>query len=329
MHHPKHLRACFWLIVATAFWGISFPLIKAIWLAQEQLVPAPPNFFLASAATVVRFGTAGVIMALFAARTLCRLTRLEFTQGINLGIFCGLGILFQMDGLAHTPASTSAFLTPFYCILIPVWVACRKRAWPGLAVMASLVLAGAGIAILSEFNWREFKMGRGEAETLLSSVFFAGQILLLERPCYSENRATHFTLIMFATIALLAVPVVVFTAPSAHAIVRAYSSPEVLALVGVLALACTLAAYMLMNVWQSHVTATEAGLIYCVEPICAALFAVVLPGWLSRFAKIDYANERITMNLLIGGGLITGANVLIQIEAMRQRRKAVAASRSE
>jgi drug/metabolite transporter (DMT)-like permease len=328
MHNPKHLRACLWLIFATAIWGISFPLIKAIWLAQERLVPGPPNFFLASAATVVRFGVAGVIIALFANRTLRRLTRLEFTQGMCLGIFGGLGILFQMDGLAHTPASTSAFLTPFYCILIPIWVACRKRALPGLAVIASVVLAGAGIATLSEFNWREFKMGRGEAETLLSSIFFAGQILLLERPCYAENRATHFTVIMFATIAVLAAPVVVFTAPSAHAIVRAYSSREVLALVGVLTLACTLAAYMLMNVWQPHVTATEAGLIYCVEPICASLFAVVAPGRLSRFADIDYANERITMNLLIGGGLITAANVLIQIEAMRQRRKAVTDSRS-
>ena len=89
-------------------------------------------------------------------------------------------------------------------------------------------------------------------------------------------------------------------------------------------LACTLAAYSLMNYWQPHVSATEAGLIYCVEPIFASLLAGFLPGWLSQFAAIDYANEKLTRQLVIGGSLITVANVLIQLEAWRQRRKTVA-----
>ena len=75
MQSPNHLRACAWLIFATTIWGVSFPLIKAIWLAQEQLVPAPPNFFLASSATVVRFGGAALMVALFSVRTLGQLTR--------------------------------------------------------------------------------------------------------------------------------------------------------------------------------------------------------------------------------------------------------------
>jgi drug/metabolite transporter (DMT)-like permease len=329
MHNPKHLRACLWLLFATSIWGISFPFVKAILLAQEQLVPDGRSVFFASLGTVVRFGVAGLLIALFAIRTLPRLTRNEIAQGVGLGFFGGLGILFQMDALAHTDASTSAFLTQFYCIIIPAWVAWRQRAAPKVAVIASLVLVVIGMAILSRFDWRQFKMGRGEAETILCALFFAGQILWLERPRYAGNSATHFTVVMFATIVILIAPVAIFTAPSSHAIVRAYASVEVLSLMGVLTLACTLAAYMLMNIWQRHVTATEAGLIYCVEPICASLFAVVVPGWLSGFAGIDYANERITMNLLIGGGLITAANLLIQIEAMRRRRKAVTGSQSE
>ncbi|HEY0552593.1 MAG TPA: DMT family transporter [Verrucomicrobiae bacterium] len=328
MHNPKHLRACLWLLFATAIWGISFPFVKAILLAQEQLVPGVSSVFFAALGTVVRFGVAGLLIAMFAIRSLPRLTRNEISQGVGLGFFGGLGILFQMDALAHTDASTSAFLTQFYCIIIPAWVAWRQRAAPKFAVIASLVLVVIGMAILSHFDWRHFKMGRGEAETILCALFFAGQILWLERPRYAGNSATHFTVVMFATIVVLIAPVAIFTAPSPRAFVRSYASVEVLALVGVLTLACTLTAYMLMNIWQPHVTATEAGLIYCIEPICASLFAVVLPGWLSRFADINYANERITMNLLIGGGFVTAANVLIQIEAMRQRRKAVTVPRS-
>jgi hypothetical protein len=40
-------------------------------------------------------------------------------------------MLLQTDGLRFTAASTSAFLTQFYAILIPVYVALRSRRNPG------------------------------------------------------------------------------------------------------------------------------------------------------------------------------------------------------
>ncbi|HTD66191.1 MAG TPA: DMT family transporter [Candidatus Limnocylindria bacterium] len=328
MQHSKHVRACVWLFAATAVWGLSFPFIKAILLVQENLVPGVPSIFLAALMAAVRFAVAGAVIALFSFRTLRHLTKLELQQGLGLGFFGGLGILFQMDALAHTTASTSAFLTQFYCLIIPIWVAWRQRALPKFAVAISSIMVLAGVAVLSHFDWREFKMGRGEAETILAAIFFAGQILWLERPRYTPNRVTHFTVVMFGAITVLVLPVAFFTAPHARVFLDAYSSREVLALIAVITFGCTLLAYMVMNVWQPHVTATEAGLIYCVEPIYASLFASFLPALLSHFARIDYPNEHITRHLLIGGGLITAANVLIQIEAMRQRWKAAGTERT-
>ena len=321
MLNPQHARACVWLFIATGFWGLSFPFIKSIWLLQERLVPDASSIFFAALTAGVRFGVAGIIIALFAARTLRHLTRLELTQGLGLGLFGGVGILLQMDGLAHTPASTSAFLTQFYCLLIPLWVAWRQRAAPKLIIIIGSILVLTGVAILARFDWHEFKLGRGEAETLLSTVFFTAQILWLERPRYAANRVSHFTVVMFASTALLVAPVAWFTAPSAGAFVQAYHSRDVLWLVGALTLLCTLASYTLMNRWQPHVTATEAGLIYCVEPLVTSSVVLFLPGWISQLTGINYANEIVTPHLLIGGGCITLANVLIQIEAMRQRRK--------
>ena len=321
MRDSKHVQACVWLLVATGLWGLSFPVIHATWLVQKQLVPGISSFFFAASLAVVRFSVAGSIIALLSVGTLRRMTRSEIQQGIGLGMFGGLGIVFQMDGLAHTSASTSAFLTQFSCLVIPIWVAWSQRALPKWAVIVSCVMVLTGVAILAQFDWHKFTMGRGEAETILSAILFAGQILWLERPRYAGNRATHFTVVMFATIAVLIAPVVLFTAPSAGAFVAIYRPVEVLTLIASIVLVCTLGAYMLMNVWQPHVTATEAGLIYCVEPISASMFAAFLPGCISRFAHIDYANEHLTKNLIVGGGLITAANVLIQVEAMLQRRK--------
>jgi hypothetical protein len=47
----------------------------------------------------------------------------------------------------------------------------------------------------------------------------------------------------------------------------------------------------------------------------------VLPAWFSRWAGIDYPNEILTPHLLLGGGLITAANVLVQWPLRKSPRK--------
>jgi drug/metabolite transporter (DMT)-like permease len=141
---------------------------------------------------------------------------------------------------------------------------------------------------------------------------FTGQILWLERPRYVANEPLRFSFVMFAGMALLCVPGVWLTAPSGAACLRAYASPASCSFLAVLVIVCTLGGYLFMNRWQRHVTATEAGLIYCVEPVLTSLLALFLPAWISAWADIPYANETLTARLLIGGGLVTAANVLLQ-----------------
>jgi hypothetical protein len=44
--------------------------------------------------------------------------------------------------------------------------------------------------------------------------------------------------------------------------------------------------------------------------------ALVLRGLFSHWAGFAYPNESLTLNLLVGGGLITAANVLIQLKPL-------------
>ena len=44
----------------------------------------------------------------------------------------------------------------------------------------------------------------------------------------------------------------------------------------------------IMNVWQPHIEATHAGLIYCAEPVFTALLCLFLPALLSVWAGIAY-----------------------------------------
>jgi hypothetical protein len=119
--------------------------------------------------------------------------------------------------------------------------------------------------------------------------------------------------VMFVVMSLMCVPVAVLTTSSPRDWLVAYQTVPTAGFLALLIGFSTLGGYLLMNRWQRHVSATEAGLIYCCEPVFASLLALVLPAWFSLWAGIDYANERLTFSLLLGGGLITLANVLLQL----------------
>jgi drug/metabolite transporter (DMT)-like permease len=197
-------------------------------------------------------------------------------------------------------------------LIIPIVVAVRDRRWPSPLIAICSVMVILGVAILSDVDWRTLRLGRGELETLIASVIFTAQILWLDRPLFARNRVNHFTVVMFAVTAALSLPLAVATTKRSLDWTIFLSSPSVLSLVAILVLLCTIVAYVTMNYWQRFLPAAEAGLIYCAEPIFASLFALLLPGWLSIWVGLNYPNETLTTNLLVGGGLITVANLLVQ-----------------
>jgi drug/metabolite transporter (DMT)-like permease len=308
----RRSKAIAMLIAATAMWALSFPLMKSLALEQQKLLPDAGSWFFTSLGVMYRFGIAGVILAVFAFRDLKRISRLEFEQGLGLAVFGAAGILFQMDGLSYTAASTSAFLTQCYCVFIPIWVALVSRRWPRRKIILCVGLVVVGMAILADLDFRALKLGRGEWETLIASLLFTGQILWLERPRYAGNNPIRFSVVMFLGMSILTLPVVLLTSPNFGAWTQAFASPAACSFLAALIVVCTLGAYLLMNFWQPRVTATEAGLIYCVEPVIASTLALFLPALFSVWANLSYPNETLTTRLLIGGGLITAANVLLQ-----------------
>lgn len=318
----EHLRALAMLLLANLFWGLSFPLIKAIMLLQGQLVPAAGSWFSAIYTVAPRFVIAIAVMLALRPGDSWRATAREWRQGTLLGVFAAAGMLLQNDALQYTSASTSAFLTQFYAILIPIWIALRGRHNPGTRIWLCCALVLAGVAILGRFDLRDFfspgrpgvSFGRGEWETLLCSLFFMGQILTLERRDYAGNRPEKITFVMFSVEAGIFWVLAGVTTPDLHTLVVPWTSPAWLGFTLALAGFCTLGSFSLMNAWQPKITATEAGLIYCVEPIFASVMALFLPALFSAWSGIDYPNEVATWTLLVGGGLVTLANVILQVK---------------
>jgi len=180
-----------------------------------------------------------------------------------------------------------------------------------------------GMAVLVQLNPLALRLGRGELETLAGSVMFTAQILCLENPRYALNRPPCFTTVMLLGMGLFAAPLVAATAPGLGECVRLYSSVPAGGLLIALVVICSMAPFLMMNRWQREVSATEAGLVYCAEPVLVSLMALFLPGWICGWTGAQCANEPLTTPLLLGGGLITAANVLLQSPWLDARTAAV------
>jgi drug/metabolite transporter (DMT)-like permease len=145
-----------------------------------------------------RFCGGALILLVFCLHT-CATRRAAKSCKAWAAFFAGTGMLIQNDGMIYTSASTSAFLTQFYCLVIPLWLALRHRRVPSPSTIVACALVLAGVALLARVDVRHFTIGRGEAETLVAACFFAGQSVA-GTPAVRAQRHMRATLVMFSAI---------------------------------------------------------------------------------------------------------------------------------
>jgi drug/metabolite transporter (DMT)-like permease len=302
------------LTLAAAAWGLSFPGGKALLLALGEALPGRSEWFFSALMISARFTCAALLLLAWRPRAMARLRASEVRQGLGLGVFSGLGMLLQSDGLHYTTASAVAFLTQFTAALVPLALAVWHRRWPTGRTILCVLMVLAGCAILGQFDWRALRFGRGEAETLLATVFFAAQILWLDRPVFRGNDTGRVSMVMFAAIGAVTAPVWLSQMQGPADLAVLVATPGIAVNFLALTLVCSIFAFLLMNHFQPHIDPTTAGIVYCSEPLFATALALFLPAWLGAWMGVAYANEVFTFHLVAGGALITAANVLIALQ---------------
>ena len=154
------------LTSVAAVWGSTFFMIHDHVLEE---VPAPD--FL-----TVRFIIAAVAACLLWFKELLAADWKTLALGFGLGVFYGLGQLFQTWGLNLTTPATSGFITAMYVVMVPfvALILFRERFKP--VTWLWMLLAALGLAVLS---LQGLSFGIGELLTLLGAVFFALQVATL------------------------------------------------------------------------------------------------------------------------------------------------------
>lgn len=282
---PATLGA-FGLLGVTAAWGSTFFLLKDV----VTRIPVPD--FLA-----VRFAVAAVVLWLLRPLAVAALAPAVRRQGVLLGAVYGVAQILQTAGLEHTSASVSGFITGMYVVFTPLFGAAVLRLRIAPAVWGAVVLATAGLAVLS---LRGLAVGYGELLTLASAALYAVHILGTGAVMSRRNRMGDvygLAVVQMATVALLctlaAVPGEV-TLPTRTGDWIAVAYMAVVA--GALAL--------LVQTWaQAHIAAPRAAIIMTMEPVWASFFAVVFGG------------ETLGLRVLVGGSLVLLAMYLSELAA--------------
>ena len=83
---PHHGRALLMLVLATLFWGLSFPVIKAIVAVHGRLLPDSGTWFVTASVLAPRFLLSALVLGVFCWRSLATLTR-EVAMS-RLGLLC-------------------------------------------------------------------------------------------------------------------------------------------------------------------------------------------------------------------------------------------------
>lgn len=271
------------LVLITMIWGGTFLMV------QHAMTVSGPMFFVG-----LRFAAGAIIVALFSLRSLRGLTWFELKAGTFIGTAIMLGYGLQTIGLQTIPSSQSAFITALYVPFVPLlqWLFMGKR--PGLMPSIGIMLAFAGLMLLSGPNGASLDFSPGEIATLISTVAIAAEIILISSYA-GQGDVRRVTVVQLAATSLLAFLMVVPTQES-------LPSFSWLLLASALGLGAASAAIQVAMNWaQKSVSPTRATLIYAGEPVWAGLVGRI-------------AGERLPALALVGGALIVAAVIISELK---------------
>ena len=283
VNHPR--IAVLALLAVAAAWGSTF------FLTKDLLTRMDVADYLA-----LRFLIASVALVLIHPPAISKLSRLDRGRAVALGITYGIAQLVQTEGLRHTSASVSGFVTGMYVVFTPLLGAVILRHKIGRWAWFAVILATVGLGVLS---LNGFSMGTGELLTLASAGLYALHIIGLGAWSTPQNAFGLSSLQMIVITCVCAIGALPggFTVPSTGG---DWVSVIYMALVaGALAL--------IVQTWaQAHLNPTRAAIAMTMEPVFASAFAVL------------FGSESVTWRMLVGGALVLSAMYLVELAPRRK-----------
>ncbi|EKT57602.1 DMT family transporter [Providencia sneebia] len=272
---PKRWIAELLLVIVAAGWGIGFPVMKMV-------VNTYPVMMILG----LRFLLSAFLLLPFSLKGLGALSRQTLLSGLLLGLLLGASFVFLIYGLQLTTASNTGFLAGLSVIWVLLLTGPLMGKRPSFEAILATLFGIAGLYLMADIQGWQLQLGDGLV--IIGSLFTAMHIIALDRFCARHDNMT-LTFLQISTIALIFLGIQYIS--GGEVLPSNWSSKLVLAL-GITAVFSTVIAFWVQTHYQRHTTPTRAVLIYNLEPVFSALFAL----WL--------LHETFSANVIFGGGLI-------------------------
>lgn len=285
-------RAELLLLAAAAVWGVSFVVVK------EALSAASPLLFLA-----LRFTIATAALTPFV-QLRGGFSRAELRAGLILTLLLASGFATQAYGLQYTTPARSAFIVAMSSVLAPFIAMVLLKHRTGWLVVLALLLAGAGIYFLTSPD--AGGLNRGDLWTLITAAVFGGHIVAVSEFSrqFDAQRLVWLQLPGTAIGSLLGALLLEQ--------LRFEWSPGIIAALLFLAIMSTVVALVWQFSAQREMSSARASLIFCFEPVFAAIT--------SRF----FWGEHFSLPQGFGATMILAGMVLAVLGEARSERVPVA-----
>lgn len=272
------------LVLVTAIWGSTFVVVKNALDVVGPLVFVATRFWVAG----------GALLCLVVWRRSAKTPHL-LRDGAITGFFLTVGYVMQTIGLQTTEAAKAAFITGLSVVLVPVFAATLLRKPPTRAATVGVVMATVGLGFLTLNLNQRLTFAPGDLWVLACAVGFAAHITSTARFA-PHHEVLPFTVVQLLTTALLATAAALLF--ERHALLPPASTLPAIVYMGLIASAFVFG----VQTWgQRHTTPTHTALIFALEPVFAALFAVA------------FAGEILEIREWIGGALILLGMIIAEV----------------
>ncbi len=274
------------LLGVTASWGIAF-----VWM-KDAISEQPFFDFLA-----IRFTIAALIMIAVRPGTLKKMNLALLVRGGILGVILGVAYIAQTLGLEQSTAAITGFITGLYVVLTPLLAYLLLRQRLSVKVLISVVLATAGLALISLDGLSETG---GLLPLLLCALMYALHIVGLGR--WSKGFDTY----ALTVVQLVGVAIVCWLG----ALPDGYTPPPSANVWGAVlftAVFATAAAFFIQTWAQSIMDASRVAIILTSEIVFAAGFAYAI------------GQEDPRLQTVIGGAVMVVAMLIIEWPSRKRR----------
>jgi len=261
---------------------VSFVIVKG------ALANSSPLAFLA-----IRFTLATLVLTPFVDFR-ARWTHDELRAGLTLAILLATGFACQVVGLQYTTPARSAFIVALSSVLAPVFGLLALRHHAGWTVLLALLIAAVGIYFLTAPD--AGGLNRGDLWTMITAVVFGAHIVAVAEFSrrYDARRLVWFQIAGTA--------VGVGLCAALFESVRVLWSPGLVSALVFTGLMATAVALLWQMRAQREMSSARASLIFCLEPVFAALASWLFWGEeLSRTQGLGAALVLIGMVLAVVG----------------------------